>query len=58
MAAHTAFELARRPLETTDKSIDLIAEEAGFGTPASLRQHFASALNTSPSSYRREFRHP
>lgn len=49
--------LAQRLLETTDKSIDLIAEEAGFGTPASLRQHFAAALNTSPSSYRREFRH-
>lgn len=48
--------LAQRMLETTEKSIDRIAEEAGFGTPASLRQHFASSLATSPSRYRREFR--
>lgn len=48
--------LAQRMLETSDKSIDAIAEEAGFGTPASLRQHFAATLHTTPSHYRNEFR--
>ena len=29
---------------------------AGFGTAAGLRQHFARALATSPTAYRRAFR--
>ncbi|MBI3478958.1 MAG: helix-turn-helix domain-containing protein [Nitrosomonadales bacterium] len=48
--------LAQQLLETTGKSIDAIAEKSGFGTPASLRQHFNRAFKISPSSYRREFR--
>lgn len=48
--------LAQRLLETTDHSIGRIAERTGFGTPLSLRQHFAAALHTTPSRYRREFR--
>lgn len=48
--------MAQRLLETTDRSIDLIAGMAGFGSPASLRQHFSAAFKTSPSTYRREFR--
>jgi transcriptional regulator GlxA family with amidase domain len=48
--------LAQRMLETTDSQIDLIAEMAGFGSPASLRQHFNHAFKISPSNYRREFR--
>jgi transcriptional regulator GlxA family with amidase domain len=48
--------LAQRLLESTDGAIDEIAERAGFGSPVSLRQHFAAALNTSPSAYRRQFR--
>jgi len=47
--------LAQRLLETTHRPIDLIAVEAGFGTALSMRQHFAAALATSPSAYRREF---
>jgi transcriptional regulator GlxA family with amidase domain len=47
---------ARRLLETTDLSIDRIAEACGFNTGATLRQQFAQALKTSPSTYRREFR--
>ena len=46
---------AQRLLETTQRPIDLIAVEAGFGTALSMRQHFAAALATSPSAYRREF---
>lgn len=48
--------LAQRLLETTTKSIDLIAQEAGFGSEAALRQQFSKVLKTSPARYRREFR--
>ncbi|NBW49657.1 MAG: helix-turn-helix domain-containing protein [Betaproteobacteria bacterium] len=47
--------LAQRLLETTDRSIDTVAADAGLGTAASLRQHFAATFNTSPSAYRRQF---
>ncbi|UCI09308.1 helix-turn-helix domain-containing protein [Mesorhizobium sp. B1-1-8] len=47
--------LAQRLLETTDKSMDMVAFEAGFGSATSLRQHFAARLKTSPVQYRREF---
>jgi len=43
-------------LEMTDQSVDAIADAAGFGSTVSMRQHFADALKTSPSAYRREFR--
>jgi transcriptional regulator GlxA family with amidase domain len=48
--------LAQRLLETTTKPIDLIAQEAGFGSEGSLRLHFSRELKTSPSRYRQEFR--
>lgn len=47
--------LAQRLLEATDKSMDAVAFEAGFGSATSLRQHFAARLRTSPMQYRREF---
>nr|WP_295775059.1 helix-turn-helix domain-containing protein [Rhodoferax sp.] len=47
--------LAQRLLETTDRSIDAVAADAGLGTAASMRQHFAATFNTSPSAYRRQF---
>ena len=47
--------LAQQLLETTNNPIDRIAEMAGFGSTASLRQHFNHAFNISPSNYRREF---
>ncbi|GAA1812534.1 GlxA family transcriptional regulator [Agromyces neolithicus] len=46
---------ARRMLETTDLSIDQIAASCGFGNPVTLRQNFASAFGSTPSSYRRRF---
>lgn len=46
---------AQQLLEVTNRSIECIASEVGFGTPLSLRQQFASQLGTSPSSYRRSF---
>jgi AraC family transcriptional activator FtrA len=48
--------LAQRLLETTDQPVDLIADSAGFGTAASLRQHFHRSLGTTPLAYRRTFR--
>ncbi|PXW24305.1 transcriptional regulator, AraC family /transcriptional regulator, AraC family with amidase-like domain [Paraburkholderia caballeronis] len=47
---------AQQLLETTDEPIDNVAQRAGFGSAASLRQHFMEAFRTSPSSWRREFR--
>lgn len=47
--------LARELLETTDRSIDAVAEASGFVTAATLRHHFARALGTTPSAYRRHF---
>ncbi|MEI9430655.1 helix-turn-helix domain-containing protein [Mesorhizobium sp. Cs1299R1N3] len=49
------IELAQRLLEATDKSIDVVAFDAGFGSATSLRQHFSARLRTSPAQYRREF---
>ncbi|SSW62638.1 GlxA family transcriptional regulator [Achromobacter agilis] len=46
---------AQRLLETTSKAVDRIAELAGFGSPASFRQHFLGAFSVSPSAYRRQF---
>ena len=48
--------LAQRLLETTDLSIERVADDAGFGTAAAMRLHFQRALKTSPAAYRRCFR--
>ena len=42
-------------LETTSDSIDEIAQAVGFGTAATLRQHFARIRSTTPAAYRRNF---
>ncbi|MFL9894363.1 helix-turn-helix domain-containing protein [Paraburkholderia sp. RL17-383-BIF-A] len=47
---------AQQLLEGTDESVEAIAGIAGFGSTASLRQHFAETFRTSPSAWRREFR--
>ena len=49
---------AQRLLEATDLPIEHVASASGFGTAAGLRQHFARALRTSPTAYRRTFRAP
>ncbi|GAA4900528.1 GlxA family transcriptional regulator [Streptomonospora salina] len=49
-------ERARRLLEETDLPVDRVAEESGFGTTASLRQHLQAQLGMSPSAYRSTFR--
>lgn len=54
--SHQRLARAQRLLETTDRPLESIAVETGFGTAMSLRHHFAAELMTSPSAYRREFR--
>ena len=49
---HHAQEL----LETTELGLDRIAAECGFGSAATLRQHFQRVAGTTPSAYRRTFR--
>jgi AraC family transcriptional activator FtrA len=49
---------AQQLLEISDQSIDWIAAACGFGTPASLRAHFARVVGVSPSAYRRTFHGP
>jgi len=47
---------ARWMLETGDAAVEVVAQEAGFGSALSLRQHFRAALQTSPGAYRKAFR--
>lgn len=54
--ARQRVDLARRLLETTDLPVDRIAEQAGFGTSASLRQHLVASIGVPPSAYRHTFR--
>jgi transcriptional regulator GlxA family with amidase domain len=49
-------ERARQLLEATDRSVDQVAREAGFGTAQSMRQHLQAALGVTPTAYRRTFR--
>lgn len=49
-------ELARRLLESTDLPVDRVAEQAGFGTPTSLRQHLHASIGVAPLAYRRTYR--
>lgn len=48
-------ELVRRLLETTDRSIDQIARDAGFGSVETLQRAFRRALSTTPTEYRQHF---
>ncbi|MCS6127061.1 AraC family transcriptional regulator [Shewanella baltica] len=48
--------MVKRYLETTDHSIDRIAEQAGFASTTSLRRHFRQQFDISPSNYRFVFR--
>ncbi|HEV7188719.1 MAG TPA: helix-turn-helix domain-containing protein [Blastococcus sp.] len=50
--------LARRLLEATDTPVEQVAADAGFGTPASLRQHLHAAIGVAPLAYRRLYQGP
>jgi transcriptional regulator GlxA family with amidase domain len=49
-------ERARHLLESTDRTIDQVARDSGFGTAQSMRQHLQAALGVTPTAYRRTFR--
>ncbi len=46
---------AEELLETTDRPVDWIAGEVGFGNAATMRHHFTRARAVSPQQYRRTF---
>ena len=50
------LEAARRELETTDDTLDVLAGRCGFGTAETLRRAFQRRLGVAPDSYRRRFR--
>jgi AraC family transcriptional activator FtrA len=52
---HQRVLAAQRLLETSDASIERVAELAGFATPETLRHHFRRRVGTSPGAYRRRF---
>ena len=45
-------------LETTDMSVERIADEVGFGSSVTLRQHFARRVRVPPHRYRAAFGGP
>lgn len=47
---------AQQLLETTDLTVAHIADRTGFGSPVTLRHHFARHIGTSPHGYRAVFR--
>jgi transcriptional regulator GlxA family with amidase domain len=47
---------ARRMLETTDLSVDRVADRCGFGAASTLRMHFRRVTGTTPQAYRATFR--
>jgi AraC family transcriptional activator FtrA len=47
---------ARRLLEESDLPVEDVASRCGFGTASTLREHFARAVHSTPTAYRRAFR--
>jgi AraC family transcriptional activator FtrA len=47
---------SRRLLEESELPVEQVAATCGFGTAASLRDHFRRATTTTPTAYRRSFR--
>ncbi|WP_411850781.1 helix-turn-helix domain-containing protein [Stenotrophomonas sp. LGBM10] len=47
---------ARELLETTDRPLHWVAEQAGFGSQESFRRHFRGQTALSPTSYREQHR--
>jgi AraC family transcriptional activator FtrA len=49
--------LARRLLETTQLTIEQVAQHSGFGDASLLRRHFTTQIRLSPTAYRQTFGH-
>ena len=52
---HQRLLAAQHRLETSDESVDRIAEAVGIQTAATLRHHFRRRFRTSPTAYRKRF---
>jgi transcriptional regulator GlxA family with amidase domain len=50
------LDRARWLLESTDLPVEVVAEQAGFGTGGSLRLHLQETVGVSPTAYRTTFR--
>ncbi len=50
------LEAARRALESTTDTLEVVAERVGFGSAETLRRLFQRRLGITPDSYRRRFR--
>jgi transcriptional regulator GlxA family with amidase domain len=48
-------EAARRRLEESSDSVDVIASTCGFGTAESMRRAFMKVIKVSPTAYRGRF---
>lgn len=46
---------AQQLLEESDRALETIAQDTGFGTAAVMRHHFLKVLQTTPTAYRRTF---
>jgi AraC family transcriptional activator FtrA len=46
---------ARELLETSELTIETVAEASGLGSAANLRHHFRQQLSTTPAAYRQQF---
>ena len=53
--SRTRINRAQRLLEATDLSVERIAEEVGFGSTVSFRQHFRRITQRTPSQWKRQF---
>lgn len=47
---------AQELLETTDETVEVVAQRAGFGSAAALRTHFQRVVAVPPQTYRHVFR--
>jgi transcriptional regulator GlxA family with amidase domain len=52
----TRLEAARRELETSSATLDVVASRCGLGSAETLRRVFHRHLDVSPDAYRRRFR--
>jgi AraC family transcriptional activator FtrA len=52
---HQRLIAAQRRLETTQESMDDVAQAVGLRTAGTLRLHFRDMLGTTPTAYRRKF---